>query len=112
MAKKMSNKDPWKGLSIEWRTDMESKHEPELIEITSKIALEDCAVREAKENDFDLKTKQEAAKEAGAIYADVAKTCRLKVKYIRQLREGRGNKVPTSGDIESDIAAQREEQGD
>ena len=108
--KKKASKDPWAGISLDWRIDAEHSTETKLVEITSKIALEDCATRLAKDADMDLKMKKEAAAEAGKCYSEVAKICRLKIAFIRQLREGRGNAVPNVTDTSADIAAQREEQ--
>lgn len=96
--KSFKSKDPWAGLSGEFRGSVDAADDDKVREAISKAAMELVAMKEAKGLDVDLKAKQDEAREAGKVYAEVDKTCKLKIKYCRQILESRGRDVPSASD--------------
>lgn len=90
---KKEKKDEFADLPVEFKDSLASQDEVEIRKKIAQVALDDEALRMAKDDDQDLHEKKTAAKDAGAQYAEGAKENRLKIKYMRRLLGDKGKPV-------------------
>jgi hypothetical protein len=94
MGRGKGPKDPYADLDQAFKDRVNAaKSGEELKAILSEATLGYTELMAAKDLDEDLKSKKEAAKEAGAIYREGTKRYKLKTKFIRQTLASRG--LPT-----------------
>lgn len=87
-------KDKWDALPQEWRDGIAGAPNEKLDQEIRDAAMYDAALTEQQKNDQQLKEAKEAAKQAGEVYTQGKKICKLKVAFCRQLKKDRGQKTP------------------
>lgn len=92
-------KDPFAQLDEDFKASAQAMDEQQLRDTIAKVALDQSALQEAKEQDTDLSTKKEIAREAGAIYRDGNKQCSLKINFCREILGGKGK---DNGSVETE----------
>ncbi len=92
-------KDPFAQLDDDFKASANSMDEIEIRNTIAKVALNQAALQELKEQDTDLASKKEIAREAGAQYRDGTKENKAKILYLRQLL---GDKGHENGDVEQE----------
>lgn len=103
------SKDPWKGLPDDFRTRVQQASKEEIDTIIKDTALYGQALEEEKAKDQDLKSKQDAARTAGATYRDGAKAVKLKIAFARAELKSRCIEVPetTPGEAADQLAEEQ-----
>jgi hypothetical protein len=92
-------KDPFVQLDDDFKASVNSMDEAEIRNTIAKVALDQAALQEAKEQDTDLAEKKEIAREAGTIYRDGTKHNKIKILYCRQAL---GDKSKENGSVETE----------
>jgi hypothetical protein len=90
MPRKAAPKDPFADVPEDFRNGIDAMDRDDIRRAIAQVALDQAELMEAKDQDTDLQTLQEQAREAGAIYRDGTKANRLKIKYAKQVLEGKG----------------------
>ncbi len=101
MAKQKKSK--FDDLDAEFKANAEAMDEVALRDAIAKLSLNHSAMLEAKEADADLKLKKDIAKEAGAIYREEAKFCKLGTAYLRAMLDAKGK---DTGSFDQDSGAE------
>lgn len=83
-------KDPYAGLSEEFRAAIEGADEEAIRTRLSGIALEQQAIYDQMEADEDYKRAKEQAKIAGEGYTERKKSNKLMVKFCHRVLKSRG----------------------
>lgn len=83
-------KSEFEDIPEEFRNAVEQGTEVEIKQKVAQVALANQELLNAKENDADLKSKVEEAKEAGAIYREGIKANKLKIKFAKAVLTSRG----------------------
>ncbi len=92
-------KDPFAQLDDDFKASANSMDEAEIRNTIAKVALNQAALQELKEQDTDLASKKEIAREAGTQYRDGTKENKAKILYLRQLL---GDKGKDNGSVETE----------
>lgn len=90
MARGFGKKNPFADLDQEYKDNIANMTEEEIRKRCAEVALNEHENREAKKQDMDLKEKLEAAKFAGAQYAEATKLNKLRIAYAHFILESRG----------------------
>ena len=98
-------KDPYELVPAEFKDKINAAADLEVRQMIAQVSLNQAALMEAKEADEDLKQAKEAAKSAGAVYADGTKTNKQCISYGRDLLKARGKPTGDSGIEESPAEA-------
>lgn len=84
----------FKKLDQEWRDDMLGRGTPQLYKSVVEYVFNLIGLEMAKEVDEDLHQLKEALKTANEVYTEGKKVNTLRVEFIRQVLEDRGEAVP------------------
>lgn len=93
-------KDKFADLDQDFKDVANALKEPEIRDRIAKVSLDQAALLDAKEKDYDLKEKKEQAKEAGAVYREGTKANKLRIEYYRILLDGQGKDTGSFGQQE------------
>lgn len=85
------DKDPYEGLSEEWRAAVESGDRELINQKLSEAGLEQQQVLDDMEADQDYQNAKLAAKFAGEGYKERRKVVKLKFKFAKRVLESRGS---------------------
>ena len=88
MAKE--KKDQFEDLDADFKAAIESMSPVEIKVKVAEIALEHSRLMKAKKEDGDLKEKQEAYKEASAVYREGVKFSKLRIDYCKAILDNKG----------------------
>lgn len=91
-----AKKGPFDDLDDEYKAAIDGGTVDEVKDRIVKAALDSQSMIDAKEADFDLKAKQEAAADAAKVYTEAAKMNKLRIKYAHQALRMRGIRVNVS----------------
>lgn len=83
-------KDPFADLSQDFRDAVDAADRVEIRKTVAQVALDQAELMEAQALDEDFSNAKAAASEAGAVYREGTKINRLKIKYAKQVLEGKG----------------------
>jgi hypothetical protein len=83
-------KDPFEDLTTDFKDAIAGSSREEIERRIVKVVMDDVDLRKAKKDDQDLKEKQEAFKEASAIYRDGFKSNKLKIEYMKRVLDDKG----------------------
>ena len=83
-------KDPFEALPSEFKDAVLGSNEAEIRGRISNVALTQQELLEAAKEDLDFQSKKEAAKAAGEVYREGAKSNQLKIKFMRQVLQSQG----------------------
>lgn len=100
--RKMSDEEKkWSKLPEEWREAQmaPSKTKEELLKEVSTTAINAVVLELAKEADEDLAQLKAQVANAGAVYSEGKKISKLKIEFILQTLQGRGENVPSISDF-------------
>lgn len=86
-------KKDFENISDEFKALVNSLESTDIRVKISEVALNQLALNEAKKNDEDLKQKQEAAKDAMAMYVEGKKANSEKMLFCKMVLKGRGQRV-------------------
>jgi hypothetical protein len=98
--KSFKKKDKWADLDEAFKDTANSLTESEIRNRVAKVSLDQAALIDFRDKDFDLKEKKEIAKEAGAIYREGTKANKLRIEYYRMLLDGQGKDTGSFGQQE------------
>lgn len=87
-SKKM--KDPYEGLSSDWRASVEGGSAEDINKKLAEAALEFRQIEQDKAADPDYTAARERVKVAGASYRERSKVVKLKCKFAKNVLESRG----------------------
>ena len=77
-------KDPFAKLDSDFKDAVAGMQEAEARDRIAKITMDTQALLAARKDDEDLKQKQAAARDAGAVYRDAHKMNNLRIEFIRR----------------------------
>lgn len=83
-------KDPYEGLSGDWRAAVEGAKDDEFQKKLSEVALEQQQILDDIAKDTDYQEAKARLKVAGESYRDRRKTVKLKLKFAKRVLESRG----------------------
>jgi hypothetical protein len=86
-------KDKFEDLDSDFKDGTAAMDSSDLRQKISEIALNSLAFEKAKKEDQDLAQKKEQAKFAAAPYNEAKKANSLKILWIRNILDGRGENV-------------------
>ena len=87
---RFKKRDTFADLPDDWKTETDQSSIEDINAKIVDLTLNEAANLQAKSEDQDLKEKKEAVKFASEGYRESTKGYRLRIKYIRQVLEGRG----------------------
>jgi hypothetical protein len=87
---KKTLKDPYEGLSSDWRAAVEGGDAAEINKKLAEAALEFRQIEQDKAADPDYTAARERVKTAGAGYRERSKVVKLKCKFAKNVLESRG----------------------
>ena len=87
---RFKKRDTFADLPDDWKTETDQSSIEDINAKIVDLTLNEAANLQAKSEDQDLKEKKEAVKFASEGYRESTKCYRLRIKYIRQVLEGRG----------------------
>lgn len=90
-------KDKYADLDQDFKDTAASLAEAELRDRIATTSLNQAALIDARDKDFDLKDKKEAVKEASAIYREGTKRNKLVIDYLRSMLDAKGKDTGSSG---------------
>lgn len=90
MARGFKKKVPFADLDQDFKDTIANMTDEDIRKRCAEVALNEHENRENKKKDLDLKEKQEAAKFAGAQYAEATKMNKLRIAYAHFILESRG----------------------
>jgi hypothetical protein len=83
-------KDPYEGLSPEWRAAVDGGTDEEIKAKLAEAALEFRQIEEDKASDGDYVAAKQRLSSAGAQYRERSKAVKLKCKFAKKVLESRG----------------------
>lgn len=98
MAKRgRPKKDQFSELDDDFKNALQAMGPEEIRKKIAEVAMNDEALKKAKDDDQDLRTKGEEYKVAGAVYREGNKANRLRIKFAMLVLEGKGQPAGDSG---------------
>lgn len=94
MPRGRKKKNEFEDLPEDYRSMMAGSKDDKINEEIRNSALYMERLRELKKEDQDLANKKEVYEEAGKVYKEGTKQCKLKIAYNRAILRGRGRQLP------------------
>jgi len=82
--------EPFENLSQDFRDTVDAQTRDDIKRTICQVTLDQLELMEAQALDEDYQNLKEQAREAGAIYREGTKMNSLKIKYAKQVLEGKG----------------------
>ena len=83
-------KDKFEDLDVDFKDEAAAMDEAALRKTIAEVALRQVSLQIMKDLDQDLATKQEIAKEAGAVYREGTKRHKLQIEFMKRCLEDKG----------------------
>lgn len=91
MPRKISGpKDPFADLDQDFKDSIDAMTRDDIKNAICGVTLAQLELDEMQKADTDYQNLKEQYREAGAIYREGAKANKLKIKYAKQILEGKG----------------------